>query len=424
MIKFLIKGLLRDRSRSLFPLLTVIIGVFLTVVFYCWVQGILGDMLQTTANFDSGHVKVMSRAYAEEADQVPNDLALARAGALLERLRREHPTLTWTPRIRFGGLLDVPDEKGETKVQAPVAGLAVDLLSPATPELQILNLASGLVQGRLPSGPGQILVSDELARRLGLKPGQTVTLIGSTMDGSLATANFQLAGTLRFGVTAMDRGMMVADLEDIRAALDMQDAAGEILGFLPGGFYDDVRAKALSGEFNAAPSKADDPFSPAMQTLREQSGLAGMLDMMGAVVGVLVAIFVLAMSVVLWNTGLMGNIRRFGEIGVRLAMGEAKGRVYRAMIAESLVLGFIGSLIGTALGLVLAFVLQAKGINLGSLFENATLLMSVRMRARVTPVSFIIGFVPGLLATLAGAAIAGLGIFKRQTSRLLKELEA
>jgi len=423
-IKFLIKGLLRDRSRSLFPLLTVIIGVFLTVVFYCWVQGILGDMLQTTANFDSGHVKVMSRAYAEEADQVPNDLALARAGALLERLRREHPTLTWTPRIRFGGLLDVPDEKGETKVQAPVAGLAVDLLSPATPELQILNLASGLVQGRLPSGPGQILVSDELARRLGLKPGQTVTLIGSTMDGSLATANFQLAGTLRFGVTAMDRGMMVADLEDIRAALDMQDAAGEILGFLPGGFYDDVRAKALSGEFNAAPSKADDPFSPAMQTLREQSGLAGMLDMMGAVVGVLVAIFVLAMSVVLWNTGLMGNIRRFGEIGVRLAMGEAKGRVYRAMIAESLVLGFIGSLIGTALGLVLAFVLQAKGINLGSLFENATLLMSVRMRARVTPVSFIIGFVPGLLATLAGAAIAGLGIFKRQTSRLLKELEA
>jgi putative ABC transport system permease protein len=93
------------------------------------------------------------------------------------------------------------------------------------------------------------------------------------------------------------------------------------------------------------------------------------------------------------------------------------------MIVESLALGFIGSLIGTALGLVLAFVLQAKGINLGSLFENATLLMSTHMRARVTPVSFVIGFVPGLLATLAGAAIAGLGIFKRQTSRLLKELE-
>jgi putative ABC transport system permease protein len=422
-IKFLIKGLLRDRSRSLFPLLTVVIGVFLTVVFYCWVQGIVGDMLQTTARFDAGHVKVMSRAYAREADQIPNDLALLGAGGLLNELRRDHPSLTWTSRIRFGGLLDVPDEKGETKAQAPVAGLAVDLLSPSSPEPGILNLAGGLVRGRLPQRRGEILVSDELAGRLGLELGGTVTLIGSSMYGSLVTANFTLAGTIRFGVAAMDRGMMVSDLEDVRLALDMQDAAGEILGFLPGGFYDDVRAAKLAESFNAALEKEDDPFSPTMKTLRGQSGLADMLDMMNTVVGALVAIFVLAMCVVLWNAGLMGNIRRYGEIGVRLAMGEAKGRVYRSMIAESLILGFIGSLIGTALGLVLAFALQAKGINVSSLFENAALLMSVRMRARVTPVSFIIGFVPGLLATLAGALIAGLGIFKRQTSRLLKELE-
>jgi len=423
-IKFFIKGLLRDRSRSLFPLLTVVIGVFLTVVFYCWVQGIVGDMLQTTARFDAGHVKIMSRAYAREADQIPNDLALLAAGGLLDKLRRDHPSLTWTSRIRFGGLLDVPDEKGETKAQASVAGLAVDLLSASSPEPGILNLAAGLVRGRLPQRRGEILISDDLAGRLGLELGGTVTLIGSSMYGSLVTANFTLAGTIRFGVAAMDRGIMVADLEDMRLALDMQDAAGEILGFLPGGFYDDVRATKLAESFNAALEKADDPFSPTMKTLRGQSGLADMLDMMNAVVGILVAIFVLAMCVVLWNAGLMGNIRRYGEIGVRLAMGEAKGRVYRSMIAESLVLGFIGSLIGTALGLVLAFVLQAKGIDVGSLFENATLLMSMRMRARVTPVSFIIGFVPGLLATLAGAAIAGLGIFKRQTSRLLKELEA
>jgi len=423
-IKFLIKGLLRDRSRSFFPLLTVAIGVFLTVVFYCWVQGIVGDMLQTTAHLDAGHVKVMSRAYAREADQIPNDLALLGAGGLLKQLRRDHPSLTWTSRIRFGGLLDVPDEKGETRAQAPVAGLAVDLLSPSSQEPGILNLAGGLVRGRLPQQRGEILVSDDLAGRLGLDLGGTVTLIGSSMYGSLVTANFTLAGTIRFGVQAMDRGMMVADLEDMRLALDMQDAAGEILGFLPGGFYDNVRATRLADSFNAALQKEDDPFSPTMETLRQQSGLGEMVDMMNTVVGALVAIFVLAMCVVLWNAGLMGNIRRYGEIGVRLAMGEAKGRVYRSMIAESLVLGLLGSVVGTALGLILAFVLQAKGINVGSLFENATLLMSMRMRARVTPVSFFIGFVPGLLATLAGASIAGLGIFKRQTSRLLKELEA
>jgi putative ABC transport system permease protein len=45
------------------------------------------------------------------------------------------------------------------------------------------------------------------------------------------------------------------------------------------------------------------------------------------------------------------------------------------------------------------------------------------VRAKVTPVSYVIGFVPGLIATFLGTSISGLGIYKRQTSQLIKELE-
>ena len=34
------------------------------------------------------------------------------------------------------------------------------------------------------------------------------------------------------------------------------------------------------------------------------------------------------------------------------------------------------------------------------------------------------GFVPGLAATFLGKAVSGIGIYKRQTSRLAKEFEA
>jgi hypothetical protein len=40
MINFLLKGLMRDRSRSLFPVLTVFIGVFLTVFMYSFLAHI------------------------------------------------------------------------------------------------------------------------------------------------------------------------------------------------------------------------------------------------------------------------------------------------------------------------------------------------------------------------------------------------
>jgi putative ABC transport system permease protein len=45
------------------------------------------------------------------------------------------------------------------------------------------------------------------------------------------------------------------------------------------------------------------------------------------------------------------------------------------------------------------------------------------VRARITPFTFVIGFLPGLLATFLGTAISGIGIYKRQTSELFKELE-
>ena len=82
MIKFLVNGLLRDRQRSLIPILVVAIGVWITVFFHAYIGGVFGDMIDSTARFSTGHVKVMSRAYAENADQKPNDLALIGVGQI------------------------------------------------------------------------------------------------------------------------------------------------------------------------------------------------------------------------------------------------------------------------------------------------------------------------------------------------------
>ena len=95
MIRFLLKGLLRDRHRSFFPILTVCIGVALTVVMHCWMTGVFGDMIDFNARFVTGHVKVVTRAYADAIDQIPNDLALVEVESLAKTLRAEHPQMEW-----------------------------------------------------------------------------------------------------------------------------------------------------------------------------------------------------------------------------------------------------------------------------------------------------------------------------------------
>lgn len=424
MIKFLAKGLLRDRSRSLFPVLITTSGVLLTVVVFSWINGFVSDSISTTARFDTGHVRIMSRAYAQDSDQIPNDLALLGVDSLLQSLKSEYPNMIWTPRIHFGGLLDIPDEEGETRAQGPFVGFGVDLLSEGTPELDILNLEKGIVQGKLPDKPGEVLLSDEFARKLGVDIGETATIISSTMYGGMALANFTVAGTVRFGISAIDRSAMIADIDDVREALNMENGAGEILGFFPDFFYAHPKAEELVSVFNAHFTDSEDEFSPIMGTLKEQSGMADILDLVGSMYSIIIVFFIVVMSIVLWNAGLMGSLRRFGEIGVRLAMGETKGHVYRSMLGESLLIGAVGSVFGTILGLGLAFLLQEKGIPIAGMMKNASMLFSNVMRAKVTLGSYFIGLIPGLAATFLGTSVAGLGIYRRQTSQLFKELEA
>ena len=423
MIRFLIKGLIRDKSRSRLPVIVVAVGVMLTVWMDAYIKGFMGETIELNAKFSYGHVKVMTRAYAEEADLIPNDLALIGVSAFKEELSARYPGMEWSARIRFAGLIDVPDAQGETRAQGPAMGLGLDLLSGKNAEIERLGLERAVVRGGLPAERGRALISEVFSRRLDIKPGDDITLIGSDMGGGLAMHNFKVAGTVSFGVEIMDRGTVILDIEDARLALDMADAAGEIIGFLPGGFYDDVLARRTAQAFNADHEDDPDEFAPVMKALGQQGTMGTYVQFTDVWAGYVSLIFIVAMALVLWNAGLLGGLRRYGEVGVRLAMGEEKGHVYRSMIVESVFIGIAGSMIGTGLGLFFAWLVQTYGINIEGMMEGASLMMPTVIRARITPASYYIGFIPGLAATVIGTALSGIGIFKRETARLFKELE-
>lgn len=423
MIKFIINGLLRDHHRSLFPIIIVAIGVWMTVFMQAYMTGVLGDMIDTTARFSTGHVQIMSKAYAENKNQVPNDLALMDVAKIMTDMQSEYPEMTWVKRINFGGLIDIPDEFGETRSQAPVMGRGIDLLSPGSTEIQTMNVAKSLVRGRMPDKPGEILISDLLAERLDVNMGDAATLLSSTMYGSMTMHNFKVVGTIRFGIMAMDRSAIIADVSDVQLALDMEDAAGGILGYLPNRIYDDNTALGIVERFNQLYEDEDDEYAPVMGTLVELSDLGGYLEMAGSMSAILVFVFVLIMSIVLWNAGLLGALRRYGEVGIRLAIGEPKGHIYRSLIYESVFIGIVGSIIGTVLGLGCAYWLQVVGLDISAFLKNTSMMIPSVFRAAITEETYYIGFYPGLIATVLGTMLSGIGIYKRQTAQLFKELE-
>jgi len=424
MIKFLLKGLIRDKSRSRLPIIVVSIGVMLTVLMHAYITGFMGDIIETNARFSHGHLKVMTRGYADNMQQIPNDLALVNVSSLTGELNQQFPGVEWSPRIQFGGLIDAPDENGETRSQGPAMGIGLDLLTPGSPEINRLNLEKSLVRGHLPANQGEVLLSEVFSKKLNVNPGDRITFIGSTMYGSMAIYNFILSGTVSMGHEALDRGTIIADIEDVRLALDMDDAAGEILGFLEGGFYLDEIAVEETEKFNSANPGNTDDFTPVMNSLSQQGTMNTYVSMAKSWSAYISLIFIFAMSLVLWNAGLLGGLRRYGEVGIRLAMGEEKDHIYRTMIYESVMIGIAGSAIGTIFGLFFAWLIQRYGIDISGIMKGSSIMMPTVIRARISPVDFYLGFIPGLFSTVIGTMLSGIGIYKRQTARLFKELEA
>ncbi len=423
MLRFLWRGIIRDRHRSRLPVIVVAIGVCTVVFMTGFIDGMMNNMVSLTAKFDTGHLKVVTREYQKDMNQKPIDYAILQSNEQLAELRRVEPAIDWVQRIYFGGLLDIPDENGETKGQGPVAATAYDLLSPASKEAARLNFQKALVSGHLIQKKGEILVSNDFAEKFNVNPGDTVTFFGSTMYGSMAVFNYSIAGIVRFGVGMLDKGAVVVDLSDARFLLDMDDACGEILGFLPNDKYDRNEAEMIKEKFNAKYIDDKDEFAPVMLQLADQNGMAGMLDYFGVVSIIMIGLLVLALSIVLWNAGLLNGIRRYNEFGLRLALGEEKNHIYGTLLSESLLIGILGSIVGTVAGIGVCLILQKYGIDYSKMMENISMMLDPVVRAKVSPKLLYIGFIPGVLSVFIGTALAGRAIYKRNTTSLFKELE-
>jgi putative ABC transport system permease protein len=385
----------------------------------------MNSLLLDTAVILTGHEKVVTRAYHEESQLMPNDLALLEVDQLVDDLNQNYPEFFWSPRITFAGLLDVPDEKGETKTQGPVLAVGIDFFSDGSREIELWELERLMVSGRLPENRDDALISSKLADQLNVKAGESVTFIGSTMDNAFSTYNFNIAGTFNLRKGQTDKQMMLVDLSGARAALDMENAASAIFGFIHSLYYDDEAAVVLRDEYNETHSDSLDIFSPFMLALRDGNQMGAMVDISGAMIAIMGGIFLVVVMVVLWNMGLMNGLRRYGEVGLRLALGESKGQVYRSMISEAVIIGLAGTVIGTGIGLALTYYVQENGIDYTKGMEalSMSMVMPNVFYAQVTPDLLYIGFVPGVLATVLGTMLAGLAIYKREMAQLFKELE-
>ena len=426
MISFIIKGLFRDRSRSLQPFLVVTFVVSIFIFFTGFIIGIYDSIFLNTAVLNSGHLKVVTSAYQKDHQLLPNDLAILDYELLSSELENQYTDYDWTPRITFGGLIDVPDNEGNSLAQSPIIGFGIDFLSAASNQADLWQIDSKIVNGKHIEDLEQIIISETLAKKLNVSVGDAVTFLGSTMHGGLANENLYVTGIFNLNLGPVDRNMIITDFKTAQFILDMDNCSSEILGYQKNLLFSDSETVNIASAFNDSLKDSTDEYKPYMLALREASQLGSFVDFINLTNFIMFAIVFVVVSLLLWNMGIMNGLRRYGEFGLRLAIGESKKHVFNSMLIESLIIGFLGSLLGTILGLLVTYYLQSTGIDYSKALDTLSTsqyAMPGIFYPKVVFELYYIGFIPGILATLVGTILAARNIYKREMAQLFKELE-
>jgi putative ABC transport system permease protein len=432
MIRWLLKGIWRDKTRSLFPFLVITVGVTLLIYLLGFMEGVFAGMIDISAHLDTGHLRFVNKPFYDEEHLNPLDRALAGQKETLQWLQQNGDSrIEWSPRIRWGALMDVPDEMGETKSQTPVVGMAIDLLDKNSPERERLDLEKSVIAGVIPSHSKEMLVGYKLADALGLQLGDTVTLLGQNFDGGMATDNYLVSGFVKFGLASMDKKMALIDLADAQQTFYMEDMVTDFLGFLPmkvGYEKYDLLKKKIEDQLTAFKQKPPKEWAsddnPIILSVLDQRNLRELAVKFELINNVMVGVFTFLMVLVLWNAGLLNGVHRYGEMGLLLALGETHKKLIGLMALEALMVGVLGSAAGCLVGGGVVYYLQEVGISTHGISETSGLMMSDTIRARVSLDAFVFAVIPGIAASVLGNLIANLAIYQRSEANLFRELEA
>jgi lipoprotein-releasing system permease protein len=215
------------------------------------------------------------------------------------------------------------------------------------------ELAHAITQGQLADltpGSGRIIVGEVIAERLGLAPGDSLTVLVPTVDAGGAPApklrEFTVAGTFEVGLPDHDATLVFAHLDDVRA-LAPQDTASQGLRVR---VHDVLAAPSVAARLRALLPRSFEVSDWTQDNANYFRAIRIEKTMMSLILLLIVA--VAAFNIVAMLVMVVTDKRT--DIAIVRTLGASPRRVMGIFITQGLVIGWLGVALGVVLGLVLA----------------------------------------------------------------------
>jgi len=328
------RNIWRNKVRSLVIIFSVALGIFSGVLAGAFFKGMADQRIQKVIKTELSYVQIHNPGFEQTSDFAN---FISNAKEIQDKVSKI-PNVTGVSRRMS---IQSMAASAETASGVLISGIFPE------DEKNVTNISSKLIDGEYFEGISRnpVVIGKKLAEKLNVRVRSKIIITIQDMDNNIISGAFRIAGIYSTNNNMFDESNIFVRFTDIQKLTDFpENAAHEIAININdnenlAGVLSEV--KVVSG--NELDIKSWKELSPEMNYLTEA---------MNMYMYIFIIIILMALLFGIINTMLMVVMERTKEIGMLMAIGMNKGKVFSMIVLESVLLSLTGGIVGIIIGAV------------------------------------------------------------------------
>jgi ABC-type lipoprotein release transport system permease subunit len=337
------RNIWRNKTRSIVIMLSIAIGLFSGIALLSLYQGMMKGRVQTVIYSEVGHLQIHNPEFKK--DYKP-EFTIPDGQNILKKMTAMPEVKLAIPRSITTGMLNTPGGS---------AGVQINGIIPEQ-EYLASQLRKKIIEGNAfdPKKKNQVIIGKKLADKLKLNSGSKLVLTFIDSSEEIVSGAFRVSAIYQSDNAPLDELNVYITMRELSNMLKIGNEIHEIVLILYQDNLIDTLNQQLSDQFTSSEIETWKEISP------ETNLLVKTTDQYSYII---LVIIMLALAFGIINTMLMAILERTREIGMMLALGTNRVRIFFLVLLETFFLTFAGTPIGVFSSWALISYFNKKGIN-------------------------------------------------------------
>lgn len=324
------RNVVRHQRRSLVAGSALAAGAFGLLFLQSFFAGLFGVHAENTIHSRYGHGQITTKGYWGQAFEKPSDHWIASPAPLVAELRAMPEVANVFPRVQFFGLLN----NGKINIAGRGQGISGAIEAPFFDKM---NFIAG---GPLADRADGIVLGVGMAKALGVKVGDRVTVLAQTEQGTLNAIDTVCTGIFHVGMKEADDMLFQVQLEQAHVLLQSDKIESLAIGLKDGDAWDAFEQRVTARH-------------PELEALSvfviDQAWADNGRKFLGALLRVFQFILAGMILLAVYGSSSQVVVERRREIGMLRAHGETPRHVLNLFLTENALIALGASLVAISL---------------------------------------------------------------------------